>query len=304
VAPTASRLRIGALAAAAALALTGLAAASPAAAEEIPAPVIELDQTTFAAGDWEDGFTVTGSGFDPSVPTASFSIGSHGENGGGQLYGEEIAVSAEGTIEATIVPNVPTQMPDADGWPKYTASVGQEIAAGQPWLFSNRIDLTIIEGASLIAAAEATAEELAAGISAQFAGFAADESLSYVATLSRWTEADGTQVIDEIEGTVTADAAGAGSLTAALAGGQDGDFVRISVAGEQSARVAAAFIQVVAAPVPVPEPVPAAPVTPAETGPQLAETGVELGIGVAALALLVLGSGAILVTRRIRATQR
>lgn len=304
MAPSASRLRVGALAAAAALALTGFAAASPAAAEEIPAPVIELDQTTFPAGDWEDGFTVTGSGFDPSVPVAYFSIGSHGENGGGQLYGEEIAVSAEGTIEATIMPDVPTQMPDADGWPKYSANVGQEIVDGEPWLRSNSIDLTITEGASLTAAAEATAEELAAGISAQFAGFAADESVSYLATLSRWSEEDGTQVIDEIEGITTADADGLGAFTAALAGAQDGDFVNLSVAGEQSARVAAAWVQVVTAPVPAPQPVPAAPVTPASTGPQLAETGVELGIGAAALALVVLGSGAILVTRRIRATQR
>ncbi|MDQ2660665.1 MAG: hypothetical protein M3Y46_03640 [Actinomycetota bacterium] len=304
MAPSASRLRVGALVAAAALALTGLAAASPAAAEEVPAPVIELDQTTFPAGDWEGGFTVTGSGFDPSVPTASFSIGSHGENGGGQIFGEEVAVSADGTIEALIVPDVATQVPDADGWPKYTVSVGQEIAEGQPWLFSNRIDLTITEGASLTAVAEATPDELAAGISAQFAGFEADETISFLATLSRWSEEDGIQVIDEIEGTVTADAEGAGTLAAALAGAQVDDFVNISVTGEQSARVAEAWIQVVAAPAPAPEPVPAAPVTPAETGPKLAETGVELGIGVAALALLVLGSGAILVTRRMRATQR
>ncbi|HET8779444.1 MAG TPA: hypothetical protein VFM66_05170 [Agromyces sp.] len=304
MAPSASRLRVGALAAAAALALTGLAAASPAAAEEVATPVIELDKTTFPAGDWEDGFRLTGSGFDPSVSTASFSIGSMGENGGGQLWGAEVAVAADGTIDEVLVPDVPTEMPDADGWPKYSAFVSQEIVEGEPWLQSNRIELTITEGASLTAAAEATAEELAAGISAQFAGFLADESISYVATLSRWTEEEGTQVIDEIEGAVTADAAGAGSLTAALAGGQDGDFVKISIAGEESARVAAAYTQVVAAPAPVPEPVPAAPVTPAETGPQLAETGVELGIGVAALALLVLGSGAILVTRRIRATQR
>ena len=304
MAPSTSRLRLGALAAAAALALTGLAAASPAVAEETPAPIIELDQTTFPAGDWESGFTLTGSGFDPSVPTASFSIGSMGENGGGQLWGAEVAVAADGTINELLVPDVATQMPDADGWPKYTANVGQEIVEGEPWLQSNRIELTITEGASLTAAAEATAEELAAGISAQFAGFAADESVAYLATLSRWSEEDGTQVIDEIEGTVTADAAGAGSLTAALAGGQDGDFVRISISGEQSARVAAAFTQVVAAPVPAPQPVPVAPVTTAATGPQLAETGVELGIGVAALAFLVLGSGAIIVTRRIRATQR
>ncbi len=303
MAPSASRLRVGALAAAAALAFTGFAAVSPAAAEELPAaPVIELDQTTFPAGDWEGGFQVTGSGFDPSVPVAYFSIGASGENGGGELFGQEIAVSAEGTIDALIEPDVPTQIPDANGWPRYSASVGQVIIEGEPWLFSNRIDLTITEGASLTAAAEATAEELAAGIPVQFAGFAADETVSYLATLSRWSEADGTQVIDEIEGTVTADAEGVGTFSTALAGAHVGDFVNISVAGEQSARVAAAWVQVAAAPAPVPEP--AAPVTPAATGPQLAETGVELGIGVAALALLVLGSGAILVTRRIRATQR
>src|SRR5690349_15698155 len=55
-------LRAGSLAAIAVLALGGLAAAAPAAAEPL-APKIELSHTSFPAGDWLGGFTVTGSGF-------------------------------------------------------------------------------------------------------------------------------------------------------------------------------------------------------------------------------------------------
>ncbi|WP_157009295.1 hypothetical protein [Agromyces laixinhei] len=297
------RLRTGALAAAAGLVLAGFAVASPAAAEEVPAPVIELDQTSFPAGDWQDGFTVTGSGFDPSAPTAIVSVGSRGENGGGQLFEVDVPVEADGTIDALVVPtDAPTQVPDEAGWPKYSVSVGQEVAAGQPWLWSNRIDLTITEGASITAAAEASPEELAAGVTAQFAGFAPGESIAFTVELSRWTEEDGTQLIDELQGTVTADANGAGSISAALTGAAVEDWASFSVTGEESARTARATTRVVEAQAPI-VPAPAAP-APAAAGPQLAETGVELGIGFAALALMVLGAGAIVVTRRVRGAQR
>ena len=297
------RLRTGALAAAAGLLLAGVVAASPAAAEEVVAPVIEVDKTTFPAGDWEGGFTVTGSGFDPSVPTAELSIGAMGENGGGGIYSEDLAVSADGTIDAVVVPDAATVVPDAAGWPKYFVVVAQEQAPGQPWLNSNRVDLTITEGASLTVAAEATAEQLVAGLNAQFSGFAPGESVSFLVTLSRWNqEEEITELIDEVEGVVTADAEGNGSISGALEGAAIDDSVRIDVVGEESSRVAAGFSRVVATPAPAPGPAPA----PAGTagGAQLAETGVELGAGIAALALLVLGAGVLIVTRRVRATQR
>lgn len=299
------RLRLGALATAAGLTLAGLAAAAPATAAEVDAPVISLDQTTFPAGDWEGGFTVTGSGFDPSVPTAQLTIGSMGQNGGGSLYDQSVAVSSDGTIEALIVPTAPTQAPDAEGFPKYGVSVAQEIAPGQPWIFSNNVELTITEGASLTGPEQLNTDEVAAGVAAQFAGFAAGEAIAYEFVLERWSEAEGTRVIAEAAGVTNADAAGAGTISAALAGAQAEDFITISISGEESGRVAAAWVQVVAAPAPAPAPAPAdptaAPAAPAAQTARLPETGIDLGVGIAALALLVLGAGAVLVTRRERA---
>lgn len=306
MAQSASRLRIGALLAAGALTLGGLAVASPAAAEPIAPvqPTIELSETTFPAGDWLGGFTITGSGFDPAFPTASLSIGTSGENGGGAIFVDDVDITAEGTFETTVDPYVPMQTPDANGYPIYTVSVAQDVGTPQ-WLISNIVTLTITEGASVTAPGELTAAEIATGITAHYAGFASDEPIGYEFLLWRWTEADGEQLIAEDFGQTQADSAGAGSVTAVLEGAQPGDTVEVNIYGE-SGRLAATWIQVVSVPAPVPTPVdPApAPVAPAGDVKRLPDTGVDLGIGLSALALITLGIGAVLMTRRTQATQQ
>ncbi|WP_127791959.1 hypothetical protein [Agromyces sp. LHK192] len=300
MATSALRIRVGALAAAAALSITGLAlGAAPAVAED--GPTISLDRTSFPAGDWDGGFTVTGSGFDTTVDTATLSIGSYGENGGGVAWSTEVAVSPAGTISAAVVPEAPTQAPDSTGYPQYRVNVGQQIAEGQPWLFSNTVDLTITEGTSLTVAGEASPEQLAAGISAQFAGFGADEPLFSYFDLLRSTEgADQPELVDSVEADVTADASGAGTISAQLAGAHVGDFVVVWI-GSEGGLQAEAFVQVVEAPAPAPEPADPAAAAPAaaSTGPALAETGVEpLAVGVAAFALVALGALVVVARRR------
>ncbi|GAA1516641.1 hypothetical protein BJ978_000901 [Agromyces terreus] len=309
MASTAHRLRLGALAAAAALALTGLAAAAPASAAEGDAPVIALDQTTFAAGDWAGGFDVTGSGFDPSVPVAEVSIGANGENGGGQLWSAEVAVAADGTIDEHLVPDQSTQAPDENGYPKYNVNASQHL--GETWLFSNSVALTITEGVSAAAPEEASADQLAGGIAVQFSGFAGGESVQYTAVLHHWNEADEVdEIVDQAEGAVTADGAGSGGFTVALAGAQEGDYVVIDLVGTESMRLGSAWTSVVAADVAPPAPVDPAPAPAvdaaapaAATGPQLAETGPDLGIGLAAMALIALGAGVVVMRRRTAATR-
>ncbi|WP_308797968.1 hypothetical protein [Agromyces silvae] len=304
MAHSALRLRAGALVAAGALTLGGLVAASPAAAEPIEQdqPTIELSQTTFPAGDWLGGFTVTGYGFDPEFPTASLSIGASGENGGGGIFFDDVDITSEGTFEAVIDPRVPTQAPDANGYPIYTVSVAQNVGTPQ-WLVSNPVTLTITEGASVTAPGELTAAEIAAGITATYAGFASDEPIGYEFLLWRWTEAEGEQLIDEDWGNTQADSNGAGTVTAALEGAQPGDTVEVNIYGE-GGRIAAAWIQVVEVPAPAPTPVDPAPAPAAPAGDvnRLPDTGVDLGIGITALALLAFGAGALLVTRRTRAS--
>lgn len=303
MAHSALRLRVGALTAAAGLTLAGLAAASPAMAEEVPAtPQIELSQTSFPAGDWQDGFTVTGSGFDPSAE-ATLTIGQSGANGGGILDEEVVEVAEDGTINAVVVPDEPTRAPDAEGWPKYGASVYQVIDG--EWIYSNNVDITITAGVSLDASAEATVEQVAAGVSAQYAGFGSAEPIEYGFALWRYNDENGeSEIISEAYGDVTADEAGAGTISAPLANAQVEDWIQIRVRGE-SGRIADAFVQVVATPAPAPAPAPAPeqPAAPA-AAPRLPDTGVDLGIGFAALALLVVGAGAVVVTRRVRASQQ
>lgn len=301
---SASRLRLGALAAAGALTLGGLVVASPAAAEPIGYEgTIELSRTSFPAGDWQDGFTLTGSGFDPSIPTAEFGIGSAGEQGGGSVYTTIVDVAEDGTVgPVVIVPDAATQAPDAAGYPVYTAAVTQ-VGTDDTWVYSNRVEIEITAGTSLVLSGEATPEALTAGISAQFAGFGAEEAIEYGFGLLRYTEEN--ELIDEVYGEAVADASGAGTITAALEGAQVGDTLAIFVDGIETGRIAELYVQVVApAPAPVPTPVDPAPAAPAGDVNRLPDTGVDLGVGIAALALLVLGAGAIVVTRRTRAAQQ
>lgn len=306
MAHSALRLRAGALVAAGALTLGGLVAASPAAAEPIEPfqPTIELSQTSFPAGDWQDGFTLTGSGFDPSIPTADFYIGASGENGGGVIYDATVEVADDGTIDTVIVPDRPTQAPDANGYPKYSATVSQVVGEGEDavWNNSNAVPITITEGVTLVLPAQPSPEQVTAGLAAEFTGFGADEPIAYSVVLERYLQDEQrVELIAEDEGLVNADASGAGSLTVALAGAQEGDYLILSLTGTESNRIAEAFANVTAA-VPAPAPAPVDPAPAAPAGDRLPDTGVDLGIGITALALLAFGAGALLVTRRTRAS--
>ncbi|WP_139415539.1 hypothetical protein [Agromyces laixinhei] len=289
------RLRTGALAAAAGLVLAGFAVASPAAAEEVPAPVIELDQTSFPAGDWEDGFTVTGSGFTAGADVnLQLSISSGPSSGEGATLGSPVVADAAGNISTHVTPTNVAVIPDADGYPKYSVGASQSVDGAN--VYSNWVALTITAGTSITLPDAVSPESLAAGITVKFAGFQPGEAVRYSGEL--FVAGD----LTVVDGEAAADDAGAGSFVLALAGAKVGDGLHINLAGQESERAAEAYVSVTEAQAPV-VPAPAAP-APAATGPQLAETGVELGIGFAALALMVLGAGAIVVTRRVRGAQR
>ncbi|MCD2440694.1 hypothetical protein LQ757_00225 [Agromyces sp. SYSU K20354] len=150
--------RAGVVAAFAGLALVAFAA-SPAAAEEVtvpaesvvteevpggteatPAPVapsIQVDKTTFPEGDWLGGFTVTGSGFDPSVSTAWVAV----RAGEGTLAGTQADVTPDGTFSVLITP-VDTVAADSEGRPRFTVSASQTLGDGSV-LVSNEVLLTI-----------------------------------------------------------------------------------------------------------------------------------------------------------------
>jgi hypothetical protein len=212
--------RAGAVAAVAGLALMAFGAA-PAAAEEVTvpaqsvtteeapagteeapvaiAPSIQVDQTTFPEGDWLGGFTVTGSGFDPSVSTAWVAVTA----GEGTLTGAEADITPEGTFSVLVTP-VDKVAADSEGRPRFIVSASQTLGDGSV-LVSNEVLLTIT----------ATSVPAAPGASSPAAPPAAPA------------------VAPAVDADATAD------------------------------------------------------------GPRLAETGIDAGIGIAALALIVLGGAAI-----------
>lgn len=291
---SALRLRTGAIVAAAGLMLAGLAAAAPAHAAD--APVISLDQTSFPAGDWEGGFTVTGSGFAPGVAAELMLSVSSGPSSGGSSPLGSIVPDASGNISIAVAPTDVTTLPTATGYPKY--AVGATQSVGGENVYSNFVELTITAGTSITLPTAVSPESLAAGITISFAGFAPYESISYYYDLY----SEGAFV--PVDGFTTADATGAGSFVATAAGAKVGDSLEVGVFGEESERQALVYARITEAPAPVPAPAPAPAAPAAAAGTGLAETGVDLGIGFAALAFLVLGAGAVFMTRRVRAAQR
>ena len=112
----------------------------PAASEEAPAPtapIIQVDQTTFREGDWLGGFTVTGSGFNPSVSTAWVAVAA----GEGTLTGTQADVTPDGTFSVLITP-VDNVSADSEGRPRFTVSASQTLGDGSV-LVSNEVLLTI-----------------------------------------------------------------------------------------------------------------------------------------------------------------
>ncbi|MRG59842.1 hypothetical protein GE115_08170 [Agromyces sp. CFH 90414] len=288
------RLRVGALAAAAAIALTGLAAASPAAAGETPAPVIQLDRTEFPAGDWGTGFHVTGTGFDAALGAVTISVGAaYGPSSGEGLYETTVAPTADGSIDVQVLPVRDAAAPDESGYPRTAVSAHQVVSPTQN-LRSNSVPLTITPSSAappaVTIAQVVSPEQLAAGLTVNFSGFGAGEPIYYSVGVLRAgapiTEPGGSQE-------AAADASGAGSFVATVPGAQVGDVLEYFVTGGNTGRNVNAQVPVVAAP-----PAPAAPAATPD-GPALAETGVEpTVIGIAALALVALGALTVVVRRR------
>jgi hypothetical protein len=296
--PISLRVRAAAIAAVVALPLAGLLAAAPAQAAD--APVITLDTTSFPAGEWGAGFHITGTGFvGTGDVTVSVSV-STGPSSGETLYDTIVTPDAEGAIDAQVVPTRDAPVTSESDYPRISVGAMQRLD-DTDWLVSNFVALTITESdvpePTVSLGQVVSPDQLATGLTANFAGFGADEPIYYGFQLIRNGEPVGE--FAGLEETV-ADAAGAGTVTATIPGALVGDVLAYYFSGDETGRFIEGEAPVVAAPV-----VPAGEsTTPAAAGPKLAETGVDLGIGVAALALLVLGAGAMLVTRRARATQR
>ncbi|WP_022892230.1 LPXTG cell wall anchor domain-containing protein [Agromyces subbeticus] len=290
--PISLRVRAAAIAAVVALPFAGLLAAAPAQAAD--APVIALDTTSFPAGEWGAGFHITGTGF-IGTGDVTVSVGvAAGPSSGEGLYEITVTPDAEGAIDAQVVPIRDAPVTSESDYPRVSVNARQQLDETE-WLVSNSVALTITEsdlpepGVSL--GQVVSPEQLATGLTANFAGFGADEPVYYGFQLLR----DGEPVGDfaGLEETV-ADAAGAGTVTATIPGAQVGDVLAYYFSGDETGRFIEGEAPVIAAAV-----VPAGESsTPAATGPKLAETGVDLTVGALAAGLLVLGAAGVLVRRR------
>lgn len=285
---TSFRVRAAAVAAAVALPFAGLLAAAPAQAEVL-APVISLDTTTFPAGDWGTGFHIVGTGF-VGTGDVEVTVGARGENGGGGIYTTTVPVT-DGAIDAQVVPDASTEVPNEAGFPQYFVFASQP--NGETYLNSNQVALTITPGASASIPAQVAPEQLAAGITGTFAGFGADEAIFYGVGLFRLVDGE-YEFIDSDEADTVAGPDGSGTFTAAIAGAQIGDQLRFYVDGDETGRFVEGFGEVVEAPAPAPAPVPAD----STPKPALAETGVELTAGLVGAGVLALGVLALLARRR------
>jgi hypothetical protein len=288
---TSFRVRAAAVAAAVALPFAGLLAAAPAQAAETA--TIELDQTTFVQGDWGAGFHITGSGF-VGTGDVSVSVGAaYGPGTGEGIYETTVTPAEDGTIDAQIVPTGLAPVTGAAEYPKVTVGARQAQDGTDELIFSNFVSLTITESdrpdPTVTLPQVVSPEQLAAGLTVNFAGFNADEPIFYGVILLRNGEP-----VTEFEGLdeTVADGSGAGSFVVTIPGAQVGDTLAYYVVGEESGLEIEGETPVVAAP---PAPANAAP---AAAAPQLAETGIELTAGLVGAGVLALGVLALVARRR------
>ncbi|WP_022891601.1 hypothetical protein [Agromyces subbeticus] len=135
--------RNGAIAVAAGILLAGLAATS-AVADDMPetpdddSPVIVIDRTEFVAGGWEDGFTVTGSGFIPNEPGHIV----YGRIGPDTSFSpaEEFETDDNGAFEIHVDPWEPATA-DSPDQPAFAVQARQ--LSDGTWLTSDWVPLTI-----------------------------------------------------------------------------------------------------------------------------------------------------------------
>ena len=222
-----------ALAGAAPLGL-GLVAVPATAAELGDDLVVDFGNTTFKAGSWGEGVTATVEEVPEEVETLTVAIGSMGENGGGLVDEAEVVQQEDGSWVGTVRPSdeYPPVAPNADGWPKYTASVGYqyEDEAGETQYVNESIELTITEGVSVTGPEEATVAELAAGIPLQFAGFNSGEVVTGDIRFFNEDTGEEESIGDFETEPLGQDGAGEGALT--ITGASVGQQFRVVASGE------------------------------------------------------------------------
>ncbi|MGX5696156.1 hypothetical protein ACWKWP_08170 [Agromyces soli] len=287
---TSFRVRAAAVAAAVALPFAGLLAAAPAHAAETAA--IELDQTTFVQGEWGTGFHITGTGFlGTGDVTVSVST-AYGPSSGEGIYETTVTPAADGTIDAQVVPTGLAPVTGAAEYPKVSVGAHQAQDGTEELIFSNFVTLTITESdrpdPTVTFPQVVSPEQLAAGLTVNFAGFDPNEPIFYGVLVIRNGEP-----INEFNGLqeTVADGSGAGSFVVTIPGAQVGDSLAYYVTGRQSLLEVEAETPVVAAP-PAPAPADATPKA------ALAETGVELTAGLVGAGVLALGVFALVARRR------
>lgn len=199
---------------AAALALGLGFVATPAFAAD-DAPVLTVENTTFAAGNWGDGIDYTVTGIPEGIDEVSISLLSFGNNGGGIM--DETTATRDSGFSGNMYPSGSTQMPDAEGYPKYSLQASYTVPGADgtdEYFISNQVALTITEGIAVTGAHEATPAQLAAGVPLELSGYAANEpgefdiyrvvyggptvEYEYISTTEFVTQADGTATISAV----------------------------------------------------------------------------------------------------------
>lgn len=198
-------------------------------------PTVVLANSTFKAGSWGDGVQFTVTDVREGVETVELSVGSMGENGGG-LVAEPVEAERQedGSFTGTVLPDAdtPPVAPDANGFPRYTATAGYEYIDenGDEQIATTSVELTITEGVSVTGPAEATVGELAAGVPLQFQGFNSNETVTGDIRYFN-AETGEEESIGDFSATLGQNGAGEGVLT--ITGASVGHQFRVVASGEE-----------------------------------------------------------------------